>query len=382
MDWSRLARANAMEGRCPLLLAMHARNIPARQPLMPRKARTKPRAAHPWTRWPTKRLLQLRLKELDLRIEGTWLEDRLDDLFAELGARRLVIRPHAWLSDEWFSPGGVPGIAIPFYLAHPRLIRLERAQLLEVEGGTVVECMRILRHECGHAMQHAYELHRRREWQRLFGRSSTPYPESYRPNPGSKRHVQHLRRWYAQSHPDEDFAETFAVWLQPHSDWRRRYSGWPALKKLQYVDRLMKELSGVPPVVRSRRRVDPIRTLSVTLFEHYTIRRALYSVEYPKTWDDDLRRLFSNDRRLKSSESAAAFLRRHRASIRRVVARWTGEYQFTLDTVLGDMIGRCRELGLRVVGSDRQMLTDFMVLLTARTMEMLSKQGRRDWIVV
>ncbi len=352
---------------------------------MPRSSKpAKPakRVARPWTRWSTVRLLQLRLKDLDLRIEGSWLEQNIEELFGELEARRLTIRPHAWLSDEWFSPSGIPGIAIPFYLAHPRLMRLERAQLLEVEGGTHAECMQILRHECGHAVQHAFDLHRRREWQRLFGRSSKPYPESYRPNPGSKRYVQHLRRWYAQSHPDEDFAETFAVWLRPHSDWRRRYAGWPALKKLQYVDRLMRELAGVQPMVRSRRRVDPLKALSLTLFEHYTYRRALYSVEYPKTWDDDLRRLFSSDRRIQARESAAVFLRRHRSSIRHVVAKWTGEYQFTLDTVLGDMIGRCRELNLRVLGRDRQVLTDFMVLLTARTMEMLSKKGRRDWIVV
>ena len=334
------------------------------------------RAPRPWTRWSTQRLLQLRLRDLDLRIEGTWLERCLRQLHDELDARKLVIRPHAWLSDEWFSPGGVPGIAIPFYLAHPRLMRLERAQLLEVEGGTQAECMQILRHECGHAMQHAYVLNRRREWQRLFGRSSTPYPESYRPNPGSKRYVQHLRRWYAQSHPDEDFAETFAVWLHPGSDWRRRYAGWPALRKLQYVDRLMRELAGVPPLVRTRRRVDPLRTISRTLFEHYTYRRALYSVEFPSTWDDDLRRLFSDDRRLSGRESAAAFLRRHRSAIRRVVSKWTGEYQFTLDTVLGDMIGRCRELRLRVLGNDRQVLTDFMVLLTARTMEIDRKSTR------
>ena len=317
-----------------------------------------------------------------MSIEGTWLEDCLEELYRELGARRLVIRPHAWLSDEWFSPGGVPGIAIPFYLAHPRLIRLERSQLLEVEGGTHAECMRILRHECGHAVQHGYELHRRREWQRLFGRSSTPYPESYRPNPASKRYVQHLRRWYAQSHPDEDFAETFAVWLQPRSDWRRRYAGWPALRKLEYVDRLMKEMAGVSPTVRSKRRVDPLRMLSRTLFDHYTQRRALYARGYPNTWDAELQQLFSNDRRLRSCEAASVFLRRHRSSIRRVVARWTGEYQFTLDTVLGDMIGRCSELRLRVVGRERQTLTDFMVLLTARTMEVLMKEGRRDWIAL
>lgn len=172
------------------------------------------------------------------------------------------------------------------------------------------------------------------------------------------------------------------MWLQPGSRWRSRYAGWPALKKLLYVDRLMRELAGAQPIIRSRARVDPLSKLSTTLFEHYTYRRAVYSLEFPKTWDDDLRRLFSDDRRAQSLESASAFLRRHRVYIRRIVAKWTGEYQFTLDTVLGDMIGRCRELQLRVIGRERQVLTDFMVLLTARTMEVLSRQGRRDWIVV
>ena len=326
--------------------------------------------------------MQLRLRDLGVTVEGTWLEHCVDDLYAELGARAIRLRPHVWLSDEWFSPANVPGIAIPFYLTHPRLMRLERHELLEVEGGSYLECMQILRHECGHAVQHGYQLHRRREWQRLFGKSSTPYPESYRPNPASKKFVQHLRRWYAQSHPDEDFAETFAVWLRPRSDWRKRYSGWPALRKLQYVDRLMRELAGVPPIVRNKRRVDPLRTVSRSLFEHYTYRRALYSVEHPKTYDEDLLRLFSTAPRHRQREPAASFLRRHRAGVRRVVSRWTGEYQFTLDTVLGDMIGRCRELRLRVAGPERQLLTDFMVLLTARTMEFIAKHGRRDWIAV
>ena len=144
----------------------------------------------------------------------------------------------------------------------------------------------------------------------------------------------------------------------------------------------MKELAGVVPVVRSKRRVDPLRTVSRTLFEHYTYRRALYSVEYPDTYDEDLLRLFSSNPRHRRHEPAASFLRRHRSGVRRVVAKWTGEYQFTLDAVLGDMIGRCRELGLRVVGSERQLLTDFMVLLTARTMEFIAKHGRSDWIAV
>ena len=336
----------------------------------------------PWANWPTKDLLQLRLKDLGVSIEGTWLEGCVNDLYAELDARKLRVHPHVWISDEWFSPGNVPGIAIPFYLAHPRLMKLERLQLLEVEGGTYAECMQILRHECGHAIQHAFQLHRRREWQRLFGKSSTKYPESYRPNPASKKFVQHLRRWYAQSHPDEDFAETFAVWLAPRSDWRRRYAGWPAMAKLQYVDRIMTELAGAKPVVRTRVVIDPARTLTRTLFEHYTYRRALHAVEHPTTYDEDLLRLFSDAPRHRLQESAASFLRRHRSEIRRVVSRWTGEYQFTLDQVLHDMMGRCRELKLRAVGRERQLLTDFMVLLTARTMEFLSQHGRRDWIAV
>ena len=224
------------------------------------------RKRFPWSTWPADRLMQLRLRDLGVSIEGTWLAACVSELSDELEQKRIRLRPHVWLSDEWFSPANVPGFAVPFYLAHPRLIRLERSELLEVEGGSHTECMQVMRHECGHAIQHGYQLHRRREWQRLFGKSSTRYPESYRPNPASKRYVQHLRRWYAQSHPDEDFAETFAVWLRPRSDWRRRYVGWPAFRKLQYVDRLMKELAGVPPIVHNRRRVDPLRTISRTLF--------------------------------------------------------------------------------------------------------------------
>ena len=341
-----------------------------------------PQARSPWARWSADRLLAMRFRDLKLSMDGTWVAECVDDLHRELENRNIRLKPHIWISDEWFSPGGVSGFAVPFYLLHPRLIKLERAQFIEIEGGTYNECMMIMRHECGHAIQHGYQLQRRREWQRLFGKSSTKYPEAYRPNPASKRYVQHLRRWYAQSHPDEDFAETFAVWLRPRSDWRRRYQGWHALQKLEYVDELMKELAGERPSNLDRRVVDPIRSLRTTLQEHYTQRRALYSVEYPKTYDYDLQRLFSDDPRHRRRPTAASFLRRNRAEIRRIVSRWTGEYQFSLDQVLTDMIGRCRELKLRTVGNERELLTDFLVLLTARTMGFLVGKARRDWIAV
>ena len=337
---------------------------------------------HPWARWPDTRLMEVRMKDLDLTIEGTWIEDCIVELHDELEHRGLRLRPHMWLSDEWFSPDRIAGVAIPFYLAHPRLMRLERSQMIDVEGGTVAECMRILRHETGHAFQHGYQLQRRRHWQKLFGKSSTRYPDYYRPNPASKQYVQHLRLWYAQSHPDEDFAETFAVWLKPRSDWRRRYAGWPALRKLEYVDELMEEIGDTRPQLRSRAKVDSLRTIARTLGEHYEQRRALYEVSFPDVWDRDLKRLFSDDSRYRRREAASSFLRRNRSEIRRMVAKWTGEYQFTLDIVLKDMIGRCRQLRLRAVGPERQLKMDFAVLLTVKTMHFLYEQGRRDWIAL
>jgi putative zinc-binding metallo-peptidase len=335
-----------------------------------------------WASLPDDELLQLRLKDLKVRIEGTWLERRLFALDEELAQRGLQVRPHAWISNEWFSPDDTPGIAIPFYLAHPRLMRLERRMIIDVEGSTVPECMRILRHEAGHVVQVAFQLQRRRRWQELFGPSSTRYPSYYRPNPASRRYVYHLPLWYAQSHPDEDFAETFAVWLTPRANWRRRYEGWPALKKLEYVDELMAELAGRRPVVTNRLRVDPLSMLTQTLAEHYERKRARYAVEHPRIYDRDLRRIFSDDPRHRSSPAASAFLRRNRARIRQIVSKWTGEYQLTLDAVFDDMIGRCRELKLRAVGSERQLRMEFIVLLTAKTVHSLYSPSRRQWLAL
>jgi hypothetical protein len=337
---------------------------------------------YPWASLPDEKLLKRTLRSLHLTIEGTWLEDCLNDLYKELEERNLRIRPHAWLSDEWFSPNTTPGIAIPFYLAHPRLMRLERKMIIDVEGGTRHDCMRILRHETGHVVQNAFRLQRRRRWQQLFGRSSTRYPRFYRPNPASKNYVQHLRLWYAQSHPDEDFAETFAVWLKPRSDWKKRYAGWPAIRKLEYVDEVMAEIAGQRSPFPRGTPVHPLSQIDTTLAEHYKKKRALYLVDTPRTYDRELHRIFSNDPKHRHAPTAAQFIRRNRAQIRQVVARWTGEYQLTLDSVLDDMIDRCRELKLRAPGPERQLRTDFTVLLTAKTVHSLYSPSRRQWFAL
>ena len=137
--------------------------------------------------------------------------------------------------------------------------------MLEVEGGTPSWCMKILRHEAGHAIDNAYKLRQRLRRQQIFGPSYMQYPAHYQPKPYSKSFVLHLDSWYAQSHPDEDFAETFATWLKPDSDWRTRYADWPAIKKLEYMDSLMQEIAGKPMIVKSRRKLEPISALRKTL---------------------------------------------------------------------------------------------------------------------
>jgi hypothetical protein len=337
----------------------------------------RPGLGQDWVTWPDEKLLDVRLCDLPVSIEGSLVGEQIQQLASELEAQHLLFRPHFWLSDEWFTPDGVPGIAIPFYLVHPRLAKLELNQMLEVEGGTPEWCMRILRHETGHAIENAYHLRRRRRRQELFGKSSRPYPDFYSPKPYSKSFVLHLDMWYAQSHPDEDFAETFAVWLTPGSMWRERYGGWPALKKLEYMDGLLRELASTPPSVTSQQRVDPLCDLQKSLREHYKAKREHYGLAYPTFYDRELRRLFSASPEFKVNKTAASFLTRLRKEVRRKVAGWTGEYQYTIDQVLEAMISRCRELNLRLAVPEDQAKLDFAILLTVQTMNYLHSGRHR-----
>jgi hypothetical protein len=346
--------------------------------------RTRGAVRHPvvpieeWAAWPDERLLDLRICQLGVTIEGSLLEARIAELATELQNRELAgFRPHFWLSDEWFTPDGVPGVAIPFYLAHPRLERLERAQMLEVEGGTPEWCMQILRHEAGHAIDNAYRLRLRRRRQQIFGPSYIAYPEYYTPKPYSKSFVLHLDSWYSQSHPDEDFAETFAVWLSPHSDWRVRYADWPALKKLEFMDALMRELSAKPMVVQTHKRVDPLPSIRKTLRAHYERKRRHYGLLHPDFYDRDLRRLFSDRPEHAANMKAARFIARARQDVRRMVASWTGEYQYTIDQVVEAMTKRANELNLRLKESEERTKLDFLVLLTVQTMNYLHSGRHR-----
>jgi hypothetical protein len=325
-----------------------------------------------WADYADEQLLELRISDLKLRIPGTELEARIQTFYRELDDRKIAFKPVCYLGDEWFCPEGASTIAIPFYLAHPRLKKLEERMMLEVEGGTEIWCLRLLRHEMGHVMNHAYLLEQRPEWQKVFGSTSIDYSEYYRARPYSKRFVRHLEDWYAQSHPEEDFSETFAIWLTPGLDWRQKYRGWKALAKLEYVDRLMQELAGQPPQKLSRARMSEASRLRARLKHYYARRRRLYAQDFPDFFDADLRRLFTDTaaRSIEggAAERAATFLRRNRKMILEAVSLWTGEPKFTINRLLRGLTQRCAQLDLRLRGDAARTsveITAYLAVLAA-----------------
>jgi hypothetical protein len=309
-----------------------------------------------WTRLSDEELLKLRFRDLKLKLQRSPVAPRVRRLYRELASRGIEFKPHVWFGEEWFSPDGVPGIAVPFYLAHPRLERLERRMMRNVEGGNAGSSMRILRHEAGHAIDTAYRLRRRKSWREVFGPASLPYPNTYKARPGSRRYVQHLGEWYAQSHPCEDFAETFAVWLKPNSAWRNTYADWPAFQKLQFVDQLMGDVRQARPPVRSRARIEPIEELDLTLAEHYRRKLERYS-SYRRTMIDHvLERVFTNDSPRARTLKAATLLRQHQAQLVRAVVREVGVDRYSVQQMLRIAIERTDKLQLRIRGSRRDAL--------------------------
>jgi hypothetical protein len=333
-----------------------------------------------WQRLPDEQLLQLRFCDLKLQLRGSPLERRLQRLYTELADRGIRFRPHMWLAEEWFSPDDIPGIAVPFYLAHPRLQRLERHMMKQVEGGNTNWLMRILRHEAGHAFDTAYRLRRRARWRAVFGSSALPYPERYRAKPGSRHFVQHLGDWYAQSHPTEDFAETFAVWLKPRSNWRKTYADWPALEKLQFVDEIVSDFAAQPALVRSRRQMEPLSQNRRTLAEHYEEKIRFRQVSYSENIDAHLRRTFNRHPPKHSAVRTAVYLRAHRRELVQSVMKTTDADRYTAHQVLRIAIDRADHLRLYLRGTQRQALPDARWLLGG--LVRLLGQGERPQLVL
>jgi hypothetical protein len=303
--------------------------------------------------WDTVRfeLLNSRICDLKLKIEGTSLSRKIFRLQRELSAKGLTYRPPCYLSDGWGCPDRVPMIGIPFYLADERLSRIEEEHAGQLEDDA--EIMMLLRHEAGHAYNYAYELFTADGWQETFGPFDMPYRETFRPNPYSKHYVRHINashvgRTYAQKHPDEDFAETFAVWITPRSAWRRRYRYWPAIGKLRYVDKIMKKIRGARPIHTGGTPHVSVEEIDVLLIEHYGQKRERFRMAAQGYVDDLLTELFPKDGPERTRVDVAPILHTHRWEIVSRVGHWTGLEEGHIYPLLTKMEERARALGVRM----------------------------------
>ena len=321
---------------------------------------------HDWNAQRTE-LLGHRISDLALQIRGTRVEKLVLRLYAELDARGLSYRPGVYLSDQWGCPDGTPLIGVPFYLADQRLERIEEEMSMSVESDD--EAMRYMRHEAGHAFNYAFRLHERPEWQETFGAFQRPYRDRYRADPFSREYVRHILAWYAQKHPDEDFAETFAVWVTPDLDWRTEYADWPALKKLEYVDQVMREIAADAPETVAPTDDDlPVEAMRYTVAEHYESERDRMPVADERQFDVDLKQIFFTREAAPSGAPAHEFLREHLREIVSRTAYWTSEHPSVVHSLLEVLIRRAERLGLRVGRVEASTLIELTSFATAVVM--------------
>jgi Putative zinc-binding metallo-peptidase len=344
-----------------------------------RKNRRSARRVYRWERLDDSELLKVRFCDLRLPLRNSLIWPEIERLYRELERRGLRLRPHMWLSTEWFSPDGVPGIAVPFFVAHPRLVRIERRMKGEVEGGNRLWRMRILRHEAGHAIDTAFRLRRRADWREVFGFASSPYPGKYSVRPNSRAYVQHIGHWYAQSHPTEDFAETFAVWLQPKARWRREYAGWPALEKLEFVDSLMAEIAGHRPLNRDRSVVAPLAENGRTIGEHYN-REMAFQDPVDRRYDSWLKRAFTSRARRPTGVPAGQYIRERRPQLRRTLTRRLGMSQYLAEHAIERIRQRVRQLDLVLRGRRRESFRP-LVRLHERVVLDVLRRNREKYVL-
>lgn len=287
------------------------------------------------------------IRDLGLTIKGTPLEPIIQTFEKELDLAGITkVRPRCYLSSEWGVPFPSLAIAIPFYLATPELTRIHADRHGHVEGNSPADILRYLRHEMGHVMNYCYQLHDAEEWVRLFGSMTQPYVEEYRPEPFSRRFVRHLPGWYAQKHPDEDWAETFAVWMTPNNDWKKEYADWPAaLAKLEYCDKILKEVRTREPLSAVEDFDEDVGEISYTLDQYYGAPNSS-ELELPRGLDGALRAIFDEPQELGPEVSSARmFIQKYQRKIMRDVYLWTGHFPERTRTLMDELAGRAEQLG-------------------------------------
>lgn len=322
------------------------------------------------------KLIATPIRDLHLTIAGTRLEPliaRFQEELRQAGIAR--VSPRFYLSTEWGVPFGTVAIAVPFYLARPDLTELHAERVGHIEGFNPADILRYLRHEMGHVVNYAYGLFEQEDWVKTFGSITQPYVEDYRPKPFSRRYVRHLPGWYAQKHPDEDWAETFAVWVTPGIDWHAEYGSWPtALAKLNYCDRKMANLADQEPKVTADDLDEDVGQIGYSL-DHFYGGTAADDEEFPPGLDGALKAIFEDlgDPEVEPSnaprQSASKLIHRIERDLLANVYRWTGHFPERTRLLVRHLAKRAEQLQqVYPEGSEPAVIVAVTTLVTALAM--------------
>lgn len=316
-------------------------------------------------------LLLTPLNQLEVSIDKSYFAEAIPLAREDLKRLRITqLQPYFYLSTGYGTVAGTTSIALGFY----DCTELLRGLNLERRGFqyTREDIVNLVRHELGHAFAYAYKLYTRKDFRQIFkvkGNYFNTYPvtDRYleRVNPWSRDFVNPSGDHYAQKHPDEDFAETFTVLLQPGYDWAYEYRNYPgALRKLEFVQNLIAELGGAEPLIdQTPNAYEALASVKITLARFFRLRSTrAYRQQATGFIDPDLRDLFwrppailrGNRKRERDYVHADNFIRKHKRAIVTQVSRWTG----VPETVVRDLLDKCsvrsHALGLYVRKDKRE----------------------------
>lgn len=322
------------------------------------------------------KFLTTKIKDLELSLDS--MAPYFDKLKDELKKHDIILWPDFYFGDEWGCVDKAISISIPFYFANEDLKEIDQSP------ATHSEFLKILRHETGHAVNYAYKLWKRKDWKETFGDFNKKYPKKYihRVNPWSKEYVKHLHYLsdgdlhYAQKHPDEDWAETFAVWLYPKSGWKTRYQGCPgALQKLEYVDTIIGEIAGQKPVNTKTKRDGEYTKIEDTVSEWWGLGEEVLDTKLQE-YLNDMNELFTKPiNKRKKLLPAYLFVRRYAGPLSEKLSNCIlGSNKNSIKKCLRIWERICRDEGLGYHhGEEANKLIELSSLLTYHVMNDLGR---------
>lgn len=295
-------------------------------------------------------ILALKLKQLKVDISGSWVEPLIKQVFEELESFGLKWRPHIWVSNEWFCPDGVPGVAIPFYLLSKKLIKMEKENVGFIEGHTDISFLKLFRHEVGHAFDNAFKLRNKHLRQSIFGSSKLEYKKYYSPKKYSTSYVKHLPLNYAQAHPDEDFAETFAFVISGKHN-KKFNQSLIVRKKINFILQSLDSAKRSRPKLNNKYKFEELNHDQRTLKSYYRQRRKDLNITNINT--KDFLQSFSDD---PSEYQASKYLLARMKEIKSEVAEHVGTRTYHLDEIVKDIYQNLNKKKLYITDENKAEL--------------------------